>query len=314
MTCRILRFVWVGSGLCVLAVAVTGCGTIKGQTATDQLLISDAVDQTLSQMEFSELANKKVYLDTQYVRNVRTAGFVDSSYIVSSMRELMVRDGCLVQEHKGNADVIVEVRIGALGTDNHEVNYGIPGSSTLNRTATLLASSPLLPSIPEISLARKDERRAAAKIAVFAYYQESREPAWETGTMLGQSHAKSTWILGAGPFQEGSIFRERGPSAQGFIGETQLTSVPLLSKLAPHRSRVALSENRFTPDSIEAERSVRNPLRVPPSTMLAGGEEPVDRPTADSPTTETRVVQASASVPISTPGDDPTRGIDASSR
>ena len=163
--------------MALLSVAVgTGCGTIKGQTATDQLLVSDAVDRTLSQISFAPLAGSKVYLDTQFVRSIRAVGCVDSLYVISAMRELMIRDGCLIEESRAESEYIVEVRMGALGTDNHEVNYGVPGSSTFNQTASLLTSAPLLPAIPEVSLAKKDERRAAVKLSVFAYNRETKEP------------------------------------------------------------------------------------------------------------------------------------------
>lgn len=187
--------------------SMSGCGSIKGRTATEQLLVSDAVDQSIHKIDFSGLAGKDVYLDCKYLKSVRSVGFVNADYVISSLREQMTIAGCRLQESAAQAELIAEVRVGCLGSDCHEVNYGIPGSQALNQTASLLASAPL-PSVPEISIAKTDSCSAAAKISLFAYERESREPIWESGPSQATSLAKSTWVLGAGPFQEGDIYQD----------------------------------------------------------------------------------------------------------
>ena len=186
---------------------MSGCGSIKGRTATEQLLVSDAVDRSIEQIDFSALRGKDVYLDCKYLKAVRSVGFVNAEYIISSLREKMTVAGCRLRENPVEATFIAEVRVGCLGSDCHEVNYGIPGSQALNQTASLLASAPL-PSVPEISIAKTDSCSAAAKISLFAYQRETREPIWESGPSQGTSLAKSTWVLGAGPFQEGHIYED----------------------------------------------------------------------------------------------------------
>lgn len=183
-----------------------GCGTMKSQSATEQLLASDAVDRSIDQLDFAALAGSKVFLDTRYMTHVNSVGFVNASYITSSLREQMLSANCVLMDDMAAADFVVEVRVGALGTDGHEVNYGVPGSRALNTTAALVTNSPVLPVLPEISLARKDERRAAVKLGVFIYHRETREPAFAPAMVQGESKAKSTWVLGAGPFQKGSIY------------------------------------------------------------------------------------------------------------
>ena len=57
--------------LAALCALVSGCGTTKWsdspRTATEQLLISDAVDRAISEIDFSALAERSVYLDTRYI-------------------------------------------------------------------------------------------------------------------------------------------------------------------------------------------------------------------------------------------------------
>jgi hypothetical protein len=56
-------------------------------------------------------------------------------------------------------------------------------------------------------LPKRDVKSAAAKIAVFAYDRETREPLWQSGVAQAGSNARDTWILGIGPIQYGSIYR-----------------------------------------------------------------------------------------------------------
>ncbi len=194
----------VAAVCCLLA--CLGCGTMKTQQATEQLLLSRAVDDSIARLDFRILAGKKVFLDTTYVNPVKGAGFVNSDYIISSLRQQLFAAHCLVQENKEDADYVVEARVGALGSDGHEVVYGIPASSQISTAATLVPNTPVIPPIPEIALAKKNDNLAAAKIALFAYHRETRTPVWQSGIETKRSHAKDFWVFGAGPFQSGSIY------------------------------------------------------------------------------------------------------------
>lgn len=185
--------------------SVTGCGNTNSRTATEQLLMSDAVDQVISQINFAPLAGRTVYLDSTYIVPIKTAGFVNAPYVISSLRQQLTAAGCLLQDTKENAEIVVEPRVGTLGTDGHEITFGIPASQTLNSAASIVSNTPAIPIIPEISLAKSNSQLGAAKVSVFAYYRESRQPIWQSGTLVAKSTAKDTWFLGAGPLQTGTI-------------------------------------------------------------------------------------------------------------
>lgn len=197
----------------VLAIA-TGCGTTRDKQATEQMLLSDAVDRAVARLDFSPLAGETVYLDTTYLNQVKGATgttFVNADYIISSIRQQMVLAGCLLQETKDTAEFIAEARVGVLGNDAHDVNYGVPGSPNLSAAAsaaTFMGTSVPLPTLPEISFARKTDETAATKIAVFAYHRETREPVWQSGLSIARSRAQAKWILGVGPLQTGTIYEK----------------------------------------------------------------------------------------------------------
>ncbi len=193
----------VGLFLCPL---FSGCGKTVRRLGTEQLLASDAVDRVIAQINFSPLAGQKVYFDHQYIKNIKGIGFVNGDYIISSLRQQLIAANCLLQENKNDADYIVEARVGALGTDQHEISYGIPANNLLNTASTFVPSAPVIPTIPEISIAKKNNEIGAAKIGVFAYHRETKQPVWQAGITTDRSRSKEAWFMGAGPFQSGTIY------------------------------------------------------------------------------------------------------------
>jgi hypothetical protein len=197
----------------LLLTLVSGCGTTKSRLATEQLLMSDAVDRTIAEINFGPLAGRTVFFDATYIQSVKALGFVNSDYVISALRQQMVSSGCLLEDDRESADFIVEGRVGALGTDGHEIVYGVPASTGVSDAASLLPNTPSIPMIPEISVAKKQDYLGATKIALFAYHRESRERVWQSGVAVQTSNAKDIWFFGAGPFTEGTIYK--GPRFAG---------------------------------------------------------------------------------------------------
>lgn len=168
--------------------------------------MSDAVDRAVAELNFSELAGKTVFLDTRYISTAfKPIGFVSADYIISALRQQLMSANCQLQDSKEEADYIVEARVGALGTDGHNLVVGVPASSAISSAAALVPNAPPIPVIPEIALIRRDDQTAAAKVAVFAYHRETKRPVWQSGIAQARSKSHDTWVLGAGPFQRGSI-------------------------------------------------------------------------------------------------------------
>ena len=157
--------------------------------------MSDAVDRTIAEINFGPLAGRTVFFDATYIRSVKALGFVNSDYVISALRQQMVSSGCLLEDDRESADFIVEGRVGALGTDGHEIVYGVPASTGVSDAASLLPNTPSIPMIPEISVAKKQDYLGATKIALFAYHRESRERVWQSGVAVQTSNAKDISVL-----------------------------------------------------------------------------------------------------------------------
>ena len=114
-----------GFGRRRICVATIGCGTTRtsntARTATEQLLISDAVDRTVQQINFKVLAGEAVFFDTSQMNDV-----VDKGYVISCMRQHLLACGCVMKEKREDATFIIEPRVGVVGTDSHDLMFGIP--------------------------------------------------------------------------------------------------------------------------------------------------------------------------------------------
>lgn len=177
------------------------------RSGTEQLLLSDSIDQAIDQLDLSPLAGRKVYLDTEYMKTYKGPNvYITSDYIISALRQKLTTTGCFVQPTRLEADYILEARVGALGTDSMEVTYGIPSSNGLGTAASALAGAPAVPAIPEISVGKRNGVKGISKIVVFAYHRETSVPVWQSGSAVARSDARDSWFLGIGPLSRGSVY------------------------------------------------------------------------------------------------------------
>jgi hypothetical protein len=175
-----------------------GCGTTRTtdtlRAASEMLLVSQAVDHAVAEIDLRPLAGKAVFLDTQYLD-----GAVDKGYVISSLRQRLLHDGAFLMEDRGKAQYVVEPRSGGVGTDRHGLLVGIPAMSLPNVVPGVPSS------VPEIALIKRTDQKGVAKLAVFAYNRQTGRPLWQSGLVEGTSTMKDSWVFGAGPYSTGTV-------------------------------------------------------------------------------------------------------------
>lgn len=205
--------------ICLAALA--GCGTTRSsdsmRTATEQLLISDAIDRAVQTIDFQPLERQSVFLD-----DVRLKEVVDREYLVSTLRQHLLASGCTLKNNRNEADFIVEVRAGAVGTDRNDLLFGIPATNV----PQIVPLQGVPSAIPEVPLAKRRDQRGVAKISMFAYHRESGKPVWQSGVAARESSSNDVWLFGAGPFQYGSILKEREDAPGTGIATTERDAEP----------------------------------------------------------------------------------------
>jgi hypothetical protein len=220
--------------LCLLAAlaAAGGCTINKSRMATEQLVVSDAVDRVVAQVDFSPLSGHNVYFDTKYLSGAKLTGNPNVEYLTSSLRQQMLAYDCRLKDKPEEAELVVEARVGALGNDGNEATYGIPGSAAVSAAAAFATGFPTSGTFPELSVGRRNHQWGAAKIGLFAYDRQSHERVWQAGVSTGASQARELWVMGIGPFQQGRVYRDAKSSMKdkpGLVrGEQQLQKLDSL--------------------------------------------------------------------------------------
>lgn len=258
----------------LITLLLSGCGKTIRSDATEQLILSDAVDRSIRNIDFTPLAGRECFLDTSYIKTTKSPTFVNAEYLTSSLRNQALAAGCRLVEKADEAELIIEPRVGTLGADQHDVTYGIPSNNVLSQAASVAAATTgaapaaaPIAAIPEISIARREDQTAAAKIAVFAFDAESRLPVWQSGISVANSKARDWWFFGIGPFQNGTIYDKTRFAGTRF-------RLPLIGSRPVDDERQAVSMDEkfvFTPGA---------PAVAAPEIELTGGEDVGDTDTA----------------------------------
>jgi hypothetical protein len=277
--------------LCALAMLCAGCGTTRRtdttRTATEQLLLSDAIDRSVSRIDFGLLAGKEVYLDNTYLGSA-----VDKEYVTSTLRQHMLACGCIIKDKKEEAELVVEARAGAIGTDRHDVLFGTPATSV---SLGALSPIPGLPSqVPEIALAKRTDQMGVAKIAVFAYERASGVPVWQSGSDVVASKSRDLWVFGTGPFQRGNVY-----GGTKFAGRD--LHVPLINSDDKKPPPVRVARERVFNPGVLARHDEPS---VEPSQEPAGEAAAKSAPPANAAESKDETIAASApaaTAPAATP-------------
>ncbi len=240
----------------VLTLLISGCGTTRWtdspRAATKELLLTDAVDRSVEQIDFSPLYGRRVFLDTQYIATRNETG-----YLISSLRQHLAASGCRLSGSAGDAELVVEARVGSQSTNRHDTLLGIPATAV----PPVLTGVPV--AIPELAISKKTIQTGISKLAVFAYWTADGSIAWQSGVARHDSLIQNRWLLGLGPYTQGSS-TVRGREA----GATP--NVPLLSDIARMNEDATSEPSPSTlavPTVYDVSRpsAPRLPLPVPPA-------------------------------------------------
>ena len=186
----------------------TGCTSTRttdtARTGIEQLLISNAIDQTLDKTPLPPVSGRKVFLEDKYLDSI------DKGYLVGSMRQRLLAAGALLVDAKDKSEVTIEICSGGIGTDNTESFIGMPGLTV-----------PGLPvELPEVRMYEKKSQFGTAKIGVVAYATDSGQMLYDSGRSLARADDSRWSVMGVGPFESGTVRSEVNMST----GETDFTA------------------------------------------------------------------------------------------
>jgi len=169
--------VWLGA-------CTTERATSPIRTATEQLLISTAADRAAEKLADQIMPNIRAFLETDLI------GVPDASYAALAIRDRFLRRGILLVDDKSMADAVIEVRVGALSTDERSIFLGTP-ELPIPTVPGYTTTSVLLPSL---NLFKRATTQATAKFAATGYDPKTGKLIVATDPQYGYSH-KVDWAV-----------------------------------------------------------------------------------------------------------------------
>jgi hypothetical protein len=175
--------------LCLLSLLGAGCTTDRqtdpAATATEELLVTNAVDRSVEGISVTFPPDSKVFVDTQYYD---TDGAVRPKYAIAAVRDQLLRRGAHLVNERKDADAVVELRSGAQSIDHTSFLIGVPSFPIPIPLAGTLE-------FPEIALFKIDKQTGKSSLALTAYDQKAGTLVSSTGTQYGEAHLRKYVIL-----------------------------------------------------------------------------------------------------------------------
>jgi len=182
--------------LFLLAGMSVGCTTTRtsntDRTGLEQMLISNAIDQAVDANQFTSVNNRNVFVDEKYLE------CTDQAYVLGSIRSRVLDNGGRLVDSIDNADVVMEVRSGGVGTDNTDRYVGIPGLS--------IPGMPI--ELPEVRLWERNSQFGTAKIAITCFDTQTGRQLESSGNLVARSDNSRWNVLGFSAGDTGSVNRE----------------------------------------------------------------------------------------------------------
>ena len=155
---------------------LTGCATTRvtlpPRSATEQLLLSEASDAAALALQLKLPEGSRAYLDAANFEGL------DSKYAISAIRQSLLQQGNALMEKREDADIVIEVRSGALSLDSISQMIGIP----------TVAIPQLGLNLKGANILTRSKTVAIAKFGLFAYDRHTGKIIAVVAPVMGFSH------------------------------------------------------------------------------------------------------------------------------
>ena len=209
----------------LLAACLAGPGfasirvTDPPRTADEEFLLSQAAERAVAQLSVDAMRDRSVWVETGFlisttqpfdrsflVGEVRQPSFEDV-FLIAELRAKLLKSGVRIAPTKAQAQVIVEVRSGALSINREEFLLGVPatavpsslGGSSSSSNATVAVAT------PELDVVKRTTQRGYASVAFVAYWADTGELLALSGPFIGRTRRQDYWFFGVGPQTVGDI-------------------------------------------------------------------------------------------------------------
>ena len=189
---EIMKKVLFAAVFAVVAVYFAGCTdpsiTNTGRNAVQEMLLANAVERGLDQMDFRPLADKKVVLDYVYL-----APQTYKEYFQACAETCLYTSGATIVNKAEEADYIVRLYVGTLATESTSWNIGTP------ELPVPIPDTSLNVAIPELPLFQKMTRSGYGKFSFNVLESKTRKPVKVMGDIIAKT-SYINWFICLLPF------------------------------------------------------------------------------------------------------------------
>lgn len=171
----------------LLLLILNGCSATRitepPRTAVEQLLLSNAIDKSMRNTDFSVFKNQTVFSDSSLFEGY------DAKYALGTIRDKLSQAGALLVDTAEKARFVLEPRSGGIGIDSHSELFGMP-----NITIPVpFAGAVETPEVPFWKVVKAD---STVKIVILAIERETGKHHYSSGSLVGKSYNHQYKILG----------------------------------------------------------------------------------------------------------------------
>ncbi len=182
-----------------------GCSTLRvtqpPETADEQFLLSRAASLAIGKISVANLRDRLVYVSLRFLRPL--GQMPGQSFMEADLRSHLLKGGVRLTNQRAKAQIVLEVRCGALGINQQNSLVGIPAIAFGGYNSGANFSLPVV--LPQISILQNTTQQGYASVAYVAYWRSSGEIVASSGPFVGHTYRHDWWFLGFGPETSGNI-------------------------------------------------------------------------------------------------------------
>ena len=176
----------------VTALFLSGCSdpkiTSTGRNAIEQLLLTTAVDRTVSKLDFRMLDGEKIRIDYSNL-----APQTEKNYIQGTLEASLAAAGAIIALKPEEAKYVVRPICAALATEDNRIMFGTPSLPIPVPDANLSLV------IPELPLYKRINRYGICKLSVEILEAKTNKQARIVGPAVSSS-INTNWVICFFPF------------------------------------------------------------------------------------------------------------------
>jgi hypothetical protein len=190
-----------------------GCATIRvtdtPQTADQQFLLTEAATRAVAQLSMDSLRGRSVWVVSEYsfsttqpfdqsffTTEVRSPTF-EASFMIGEVRARVLQAGARLAPDRGLADVILEVRTGALAINRVDFLLGLSAFSLLpGINGNSSSTSAGFATSTNLAVYQNIKQNGFASVALVAYWRTTGELLNISGPFIGRTYRNDYLILG----------------------------------------------------------------------------------------------------------------------